>query len=491
MESCAPIAIGFTPLYSAPGPSNPVRYNASSRDRGNTGPSRWMTGLFRVFIPAGVFTLLISDFLLSASAFILTSYLVLDVDPTVYLFYDNGFVPILVVVFSILIGMHFQDLYSRLHVKSRIVLIQELCLVMGWAFLLQGLISYLVPALKLPVQVMLWGGLLALAALFLWRAFFSVFALQMLGRERLLLVGPHSLLEDIGAHVAEHPELGLQVAGYVRDAQDAALPGGKILGPVASLREIVETTRPDRIVVGSFERRPGAPIDDLLSLRFAGYAVEEAASAYEKIRGRVCLKELRLSQLIDSGELNPRPRSALYQGLLNILLAAVAVTVSAPFMAAAALAVRLSSPGPVLDRRTRAGKNDVLFTLYKFRCTRIDAQGVPRVTGIGRVLRKLRIDELPQLFNVLKGNVLFVGPRPERPEFVARLSEYFPYYRQRHCVRPGITGWAQINARIQGDSMDTTAKLERDLYYIKNMSLGMDTFILFHAFKSLLLYRGV
>jgi lipopolysaccharide/colanic/teichoic acid biosynthesis glycosyltransferase len=277
----------------------------------------------------------------------------------------------------------------------------------------------------------------------------------------------------------------------VRDAQDAALPGGEILGPVASLREIVAAARPDRIVVGSFERRASAPIDDLLNLRFAGYAVEEAASAYERIRGRVCLKELRLSQLIDSGEIGPRPSSVLYQGLLNILLAAAALAVSAPFIAAAALALRLSSSGPVLERRTRAGKNDVPFTLYKFRSRRTDAQGVSRVTGIGRVIRKLRIDELPQLFNVLKGDMSFVGPRPERPEFVAELSEYFPCYRQRHCVRPGITGWAQVNAMIYGDAMDTTAKLERDLYYIKNMSLGMDTFILFHALKSLFLSRGV
>jgi len=454
-------------------------------------PFRRMIRLFRVFIPAGVFTLLISDFLLITTAFVLTSYLVLEADPTVYLLYDNGFVPILVVVFSILIGLHFQDLYSRLHVKSRIVLIQELCLVMGWAFLLQGLIGYLDPDLRLPIQVMLWGSLLTLAVLFLWRAFFSAHALQALGRDRLLLVGPNSLLEDIGAHVAELRELGLLIAGYVRDAQAAALPGGEILGPVASLREIVEATRPDRIVVGSFERRGAAPIDDLLHLRFAGYAVEEASSAYERIRGRVCLKELRLSQLIDSGELGPRPRNVVYQGLLNILLAAVAITVSSPFMAAAALAVRLSSPGPVLDRRTRAGKDDVPFTLYKFRSTRIDVEGVvPSPTWVGRLILKLRIDELPQLFNVLKRDMSFVGPRPERPEFVAELSRYFPYYRQRHCVRPGITGWAQINATLPGDAMDTIAKFERDLYYIKNMSLGMDTFILFHAFKSLLVSRG-
>ena len=451
-----------------------------------------MIRLFRVFVPSSVLALLVFDILLISSAFILTTYLVMEVEPAPYLLYDRGLVRIFVMVLTILIGLHLQDLYSRLHVKSRIVLLQELCVAVGWALLLQGLISYLDPDLKAPMQVILWGSLLTLVAMFLWRVFFSAHALEILGRDRLLLVGGSPLLDDIGRYVGEHPELGLLVAGYVRDSQDAgsALPGGEILGPIASLREMVEAARPDRIVVGLFERGRRAPIVELLELRFAGYAVEEAASAYERIRGRVCLKELRPSQLMESGEFGPRPQNVLYQNLWNVSLAAIGIAVAAPIMAITALAVKLSSPGPILYRQPRAGLHDAVFTLYKFRSTRVDAEDGPQVTRVGWVIRQLRLDDLPQLFNVLKGDMSLVGPRPERPEFVAAISEHIPYYRQRHCVRPGITGWAQINFTLHGELLDTAAKLERDLYYIKNMSLGMDTFIMFHAVKSLALSRG-
>jgi exopolysaccharide biosynthesis polyprenyl glycosylphosphotransferase len=451
-----------------------------------------MIRLFRVFVPSSVLALLVIDILLMTSSFILTTYLVMQVDPIPYLLYDRGLVRILVMVLTILIGLHLQDLYSHLHVQSRIVLLQELCVAVGWAFLLQGLISYLDPDLKAPMQVILWGSLLTLVVMLLWRVFFSAHALEILGRDRLLLVGGSPLLEDIGRHVGEHPELGFVVAGYVRDSQktDSALPGGDVLGPIASLREAVETARPDRIVVGLSGRGLHTPIVQLLELRFAGYAVEEAASAYERIRGRVCLQALRPSQLMESGEFGPRPQHVMYQSLWNVSLAAIGIAVSAPIMAAAALAVKLSSPGPVLNRQMRAGLHDTVFTLYKFRSTRTDAADGPRLTRAGRIIRQLRIDDLPQLFNVLKGDMSLVGPRPERPEFVATLSGYIPFYRQRQCVRPGIIGWAQMNFTLQGELLDPAAKLERDLYYIKNMSLGMDTFIMFHAVKSLVLSRG-
>jgi exopolysaccharide biosynthesis polyprenyl glycosylphosphotransferase len=451
-----------------------------------------MIRLFRVFVPGNVLALLASDTLLIASSFVLVTYAVMEVDPLPYLLYDFGLVRIFVMVLTILLGLHLQDCYSRFQVRSRIVLLQDLCVAMGWAFLLQGLISYLAPDLKAPLAVVLWGSLLALAVLFLWRVFFSAHALEILGRDRLLLVGDNPLLEEIGGYVAERPELGIQVAGYVRDSRTGApLPGGEIIGPVAALHDAVGTAEPDRIIIGLSDADLHAPIADLLEFRFAGYAVEEAASAYERIRGRVPLKELRLSQLMESGELTAPPRMVLYQGLWNIVLAAIAAAVAAPVMAVAALAVKLSSPGPILDRQPRAGLHDAVFTLYKFRTARMDAADGPRVTRVGAFLRQFRIDDLPQLFNVLKGDMSLVGPRPERPEFVAALSQYIPYYRQRHCVRPGIIGWAQMNFTLHGELLDTIAKLERDLYYIKNMSLGMDTFIMFHAVKALVLSRGL
>lgn len=461
-----------------------------------------MTRIFKVFIPVGTLTLLISEIILVTSAFVFSTYIWLDVDPTVYLIYEGGWVRLALVLLTILIGLHFNDLYSQFYVKSRIVLLQQLCLVMGVAFLMQGLIAYLNGNLRVPIGVMLVGGGVSVAASFLWRVFFSAYAFQMVGRDRLLLVGGSPLLEDIGNHIREHPESGLEVAGYVDDRHEpgADLGGAKVLGPMSGLPEIVRVAQPNRIVVGMFERRNRMPVGELLEMRFAGHIIEEVSTTYERVCGRVCLKEIRPSQLIFSGELGPRAQNLLLQRLSNTAIGVVGIVVFFPLMLLTALAVRLSSPGPVLYRQVRVGLDGALFTVFKFRSMRADAEAEtgavwaskddPRVTLVGRVIRRIRFDELPQLFNVLKGEMSMVGPRPERPEFVRALSEQIPYYRQRHCVRPGITGWAQINYKYGDTLEDTITKLEYDLYYIKNMSLALDNYIIFHTLKAMLLTRG-
>jgi len=461
-----------------------------------------MIRLFKVFIPVATLTLLISEVLLVTSAFLFATYVVLEVDPTVFLLYDGGLFRIALVLISILLGLHFHDLYSKIHVKSQIILIQQLCLVMGVAFLTQGLIAYINSNLRVPIRVMVVGSAIAVVAIFFWRVLFSTFVLQVVGRDRLLLVGGSPLLEDIGQYITEHPESGLEIAGYLdnRHQPGTPLPGGKTLGSMESLREIVRTTQPHRIVVGMFERRNRMPVSELLELRFGGNVIEEAANTYERVCGRVCLKEIRPSQLIFSGELGPRPQNLLYQRISNVFVAVIGIIVSSPIMLLTALAVRVSSPGPVLYRQTRVGLDGTLFTVYKFRSMRVDAEvgtgavwaqkDDPRVTSVGRLIRRIRFDELPQLFNVFRGEMSMVGPRPERPEFVKALNEQIPYYRQRHCVRPGITGWAQISYKYGDTLQDTITKLEYDLYYIKNMSMALDTYIIFHTLKAMLLSRG-
>jgi sugar transferase (PEP-CTERM system associated) len=461
-----------------------------------------MTRSFRINVPATSLALLISDTLLATSAFVLATYLTLDADPQTYLLYDGGFVRLIPVVVSILIGMHFCDLYSQVHVRSRIVLLQQLCLVMGAAFLTQGFLSYLGPSQRVPIHVMAAGSALAMAGLFLWRIAFSAFALQVMGRDTLLLVGGSPLLEDIARHIEEHPELALQVTGYVADGLEIGtpLPGGKVLGPISALTEVVQATRPNRLVVGMSERRQRMPVAELLDLRFAGHIIEEAATTFEQVCGRVCIRELRPSQLIYSGELGPRMQTLILQTVSSRLLSAMGLIVASPIMLLTALAVRLSSSGPILYRQVRVGLDGELFTLYKFRSMRADAEAEtgavwaskddPRITKIGKIIRQLRFDELPQLVNGVIGNMSIVGPRPERPEFVHSLSEKIPYYRERHCVRPGITGWAQINYKYGDTLEDTITKLEYDLYYIKNMSFRLDTYIVFHTVKAMLLSRG-
>jgi exopolysaccharide biosynthesis polyprenyl glycosylphosphotransferase len=334
---------------------------------------------------------------------------------------------------------------------------------------------------------------MTLVALFGWRVLFGHYALERVGGDRLLLVGGSAALTQVAAHIEKHPEKGVKVIGAVTDQMEGEsnIGGAKFLGRIDSLRGVVAATQPTRIVVGMRERRSRMPVADL---------IEEAPTTYERICGRVCTKELRPSQLIYSGEFGPRRRILLYQNIANTVVAAIGIIVASPVMLLTALAVRLSSPGPILYRQNRVGMDGVTFTLYKFRSMRADAEvgtgavwaqkNDPRATSVGRLIRKIRFDELPQFFNVLKGDMSIVGPRPERPEFVKVLAEQIPYYRQRHAVRPGITGWAQINYKYGDTLEDTIAKLEYDLYYIKNMSWALDTYIIFHTVKAMLLFRG-
>ena len=461
-----------------------------------------MTRLFPVLVPARIVGLLISEILLILGSFILASYFVLEVDPAGYLLYEGGLVTICLVMASMLIGLYLQDLYSDIRVQSRIILLQQLCLVSGMAFLIEGMVAYVDHNLRMSLRVMACGSLLAMGGIFLWRIFFSSYVLSIGGGERLLFVGRSPVLMDIARHIQQHPEAGFAVTGYVDDVNEIheELPGGKLLGPLSSLRDIARVTRPSRIVVGMFERRNRVPVTDLLELRLAGHLIDEAASVYETVCGRVCIKELRPSHLIYSSHLGPRRQNILFQNLGNMISAGIGVMVSLPLMLLTAIAVRLSSPGPVLYRQVRVGMDGEPFTLYKFRSMYVDAEAGtgavwatrddPRVTQVGRIIRKLRLDELPQLLNVLRGEMSIVGPRPERPEFVQALSEQIPYYRQRHCVRPGITGWAQINYKYGDTLEDTITKLEYDLFYIKNMSFSLDTYIVFHTVKAMLLSRG-
>jgi sugar transferase (PEP-CTERM system associated) len=461
-----------------------------------------MVRLFRVFIPVGVVVLLVSELALIVGAYILAACFNPQSPVVDYLVEGNGVLNIALVLATIAVGLYLQDLYTDIYVKSHVVLLQQLCFIIGAAFLVQGMVSYVDRSLRMPLHVMVPGSAMALVGIYGWRVFFSSYVLRVVSADSLLLVGNSPLLADIAHYIAAHPEKGLKVVGCVSDdAEDLQAPEtAKVLGRIEYLREIVNATHPTRIVVGMRERRNRLPVADLLELRYGGHLIEEAPTAFERVCGRICTKELRPSQLIYSGEFSRHRNTVFYQTLGNLIIASVGMVVAVPLMAITALAVRFSSPGPVLYRQTRIGMDGAPFRLYKFRSMRADAEdgtgavwarrNDPRVTAVGRIIRKIRFDELPQLFNVLKGEMSIVGPRPERPEFVKMLAEKIPYYRQRHAVRPGITGWAQINYKY-GDTMeDSITKLEYDLYYIKHMSWALDFYIIFHTVKAMLLSRG-
>ena len=458
-----------------------------------------MIRLFRVFLPTGTVTMLVSELVWITGAFVAATFIALPADAEIFLLDDNGVWRILLVVVGAVVTLHFHDLYTDLYVKSRIILLQQLCMVAGILFLLQGLISYLNPEFRVPIRIMVLGNAMAVAVIFLWRIIFSAYVLEAVGRDKLLLVGEPMLLEEIGRYVEAHPETGSRVLGYVTDEMPhgALLPGGKVLGQAADIRDLVENLQPNRVIVSSPEDERGIPIGELLDLRFNGQTVEDATNAYERITGRINLRALRPEQLIFSGEYAPRSLGLFYQTAVNRLLAILGLLLTLPITVAAAVAIKLTSRGPVLARGVRVGLDGEPFVLYKFRCIRLPdgaadfwvPKNDPRVTKTGRFLRTSRIDELPQLFNVLRGDMSIIGPRPERPEFVRWLTEQIPCYQQRHAVRPGVTGWAQINDEHEGP-LDALTSLEYDLYYIKNMSISLDTFILAHTLKATVVSRG-
>lgn len=461
-----------------------------------------MVRFFRVFFPASVLALLVSEAAILFSCFLAATYLLIPADPWIFLAYEGGFERIGVVVATILLGIYMNDLYTNFRVRSQLLLVQQVCLAIGAAFLFQALISYSNRDWIVPRWIMITGSFFSLIAVPVWRVFYSEIGLRAFGRQRVLFLGTAPIVLELANHLLRHPEFGYMPVGYLDNNCSAKLLGGELpcLGTTADLRTIIVDLKPDRIVTGLAERRQRLPVYELLEIRLAGVPVQEAATMYEAAFGRVCSRELRPSQLVYSEHLGPGPRKLLIQEVFSFLLAVVALVIAAPVMIIVAVLVKFSSPGPVLYRQTRTGLNGKPFTLYKFRSMRADAEAKtgavwaqpddPRVTPVGRWIRKLRLDELPQLLNVLRGEMVIVGPRPERPEFVKTLVEKIPYYQQRHCVKPGITGWAQVNHKYGDTIEDTIIKLEYDLYYIKNLDLSLDLYIMFQTAKVMLLSRG-
>jgi len=231
-------------------------------------------------------------------------------------------------------------------------------------------------------------------------------------------------------------------------------------------------------------------------LQLAGARIEKAGATYERLMARVSINELLPEQLICSGEMDPDKRQLFYQNIAHVLIAAVALVFMLPIVLLIAAAVKLSSAGPVLVRERRIGLDGVLFTRYRFRtlATVPPAASAPRdtnaypLTPVGRFLRRFRLDQLPELYNVIRGDMAIAGPYPERPEGMPALSSRIPFYAQRQSVRPGMTGWAQIKREAEVE--DTLRALEYDLYYIKNLSLFLDMYIIFYALKGVLLSPG-
>ena len=456
--------------------------------------------LFKVYFPTSVVMLLLSEAALIFACYLAAAYVLAEV-PSVFLWDEGGLIRISIASAFVLVGLYFNDLYSKFRIRSTTQLVQMTCFVLGISFLGQSLLDYIrLPDFALPKWVMIYGSLLLLVAQPAYRIFYDRYVLYGLGRQNVIFLGASPVARAVAQRIIEQPQFGLIIKGWVADDMPSnGLPGG-VLGPVDRLREIVAEHKPDRIIVGMSERRTRLPVQALLDTRYSGVQIEDALTTYETVFSRINVRELRPSQLIFMADLGPKPKSVFWQGLYSLWIALLGSIVLLPVALIVAILVKLTSRGPVLYSQVRTGKDGALFRLYKFRSMYQDAEAKsgaiwatkddPRITPLGRWLRKLRLDELPQLWNVLRGEMVIVGPRPERPEFVRVLAERIPYYNQRHALKPGITGWAQINHKYGDTIEDTMMKLEYDLYYVKNLNLWLDLYIMFQTVKVMLLSRG-
>jgi exopolysaccharide biosynthesis polyprenyl glycosylphosphotransferase len=343
---------------------------------------------------------------------------------------------------------------------------------------------------------MVYGSAFVLLVAPAWRIAFYALVRKSLPMQQVLFAGTSPTVRQIVERLRERPEMGLEVMGFLGDGQRGECGVMPCLGKVADIHRVVEQKRPQVIVVG----KDALPTQQLLDLRLAGFHLEQVADLYETVYDRVSTHDLDLSQVIFSSHMGPPPFSVALQNVYSYVLGFAGVVVTAPIMAVVALLVRFSSPGPVLFRQLRVGLHGTPFMVLKFRSMYADAEADtgavwatkddPRVTPVGRWLRRLRLDELPQFVNVIRGEMSFVGPRPERPEYVTILAEKLPIYNFRHFVKPGITGWAQINHKYGDTIEDSVIKLEYDLYYIKNLTPALDAYIIFHTLKVMLLQRG-
>ncbi len=420
-------------------------------------------------------------------------------DPSFYFFSEGNFWKVIAVTTCIILALYFQDLYADLRIVSRTLLVQQICLAVGSALLFMAFVGYLQPDFILGRWIMVSGSLAVVIILPVYRVFFWRYIIGALRSERVLLLGNSSILAEVIECLHQKPEFGYSVLGYLCEDEECEFPI-PCLGKLTDVRAVCEKYKPTRIVVGMAERRNRLPMHDLLEIRFGGIVIEDAADTYEIAMRRVCSRKIQPSQLIFSAMLGPRSQALAIQGIYSIIIGILGLILCAPLMLATMLAVRLSSPGPMFYRQRRTGLNGKTFTLYKFRSMYADAEARtgavwaskddPRITRVGKWIRKTRLDELPQFWNVVKGDMVIVGPRPERPEFVDVLSHQIPYYRQRLAVKPGITGWAQINHKYGDTQLDAMIKLEYDLYYIKHVAPALDFYIIFHTVKVMLLSRG-
>jgi sugar transferase (PEP-CTERM system associated) len=414
---------------------------------------------------------------------------------------DDRLAPLLTFSITLQLGMMATGFYGNEALRSMRFGVARLLAGISLGVIFLSLVRFLLPSLTLWRANSIYAMVVAIAALIVIRLLLVNLVGTEKFRRRILVLGAGRRAARIGA-LADQAGAGFTVVGYVAMTdQTPDLPGAVRRGDIDNLSEYVTNLGAGEVVLALEERRNALPLSDLLRIKTTGVHVNDMASFIERETGRVDLATTNPSVLIFSDGFSAGQRVARVSKRVFDIVASLAVLLfTLPLLMVAAIAVKLDSRGSVLYRQQRVGLYGESYDIWKLRSMRTDAEAAgqavwaeendPRITRVGRILRTLRIDELPQCWCVLKGDMSFVGPRPERPGFVADLEQQMPFYAERHMVKPGLTGWAQINYPYGASVEDARVKLEYDLYYAKNYSPFLDLLILLQTVRVVLWPAG-
>ena len=464
-----------------------------------------MIRVFSQYVSIKSFLLIVIESFVIVMSLVLGARLRFWDDPDAFFLYA-GSGSFLIQVVTVLIVLetccYYNDLYDLSVVRPRSE--QFLCLAqaLGAGCLLLGLLYYLIPGLLVGRGVLFIALLLTTAVISALRIGLD-WVWQLTTREKVVLIlGDGEIAVTAARELERRVDLNFRIAGFITSerTQRSELLEHPILGDKTELREITRDQRVSKIIVALDDLRGALPIRDLVRLRVQGVEIEDAHSTLAALTGRVWLRTVRPSWFVFSTGFHRSKTTLLLKRIIDLAFGLLGIVLFSPVIALTAIAVRLDSKGPILYRQTRVGLTGKVFNLVKFRSMELNAErdkgaqwaqkDDPRITRVGRFIRRYRLDELPQFFNVIRGEMSFVGPRPERPCFVDELREQIPYYDERHSVRPGITGWAQVEYGYGASVEDAFRKLEYDLFYLKHMSISFDIAIVIRTVRVVLFGFG-
>jgi sugar transferase (PEP-CTERM system associated) len=414
---------------------------------------------------------------------------------------------VLLIVLVCQLCLHYADLYDLRTMTTKRDLAERLVAAIGATSLILGIAYWLFPLLVLGQGVFLLTAVLAIVMVMVWRWAFDMLMARLAPRQRLLLVGTSAAAIVLARELFERrQELGVDIVGFVdpdptRVGAPVINPG--VVGTIDDIPGLAARLHVDRVVVSLSDERGKLPMDRLLDMRLrSGVLFDHLASIYEEYTGKIALENLRPSWLVFSTGFRKGRGFRIAKRAFDITASVGGLILASPLMLVSAILVKLDSlRDPILYHQERIGLNGIPFTIHKFRTMRTDAEATtgpvwsagdsdPRITTVGRFMRKTRLDEIPQLWNVLIGDMSLIGPRPERPSFVEQLTREIPFYGQRHVVKPGVTGWAQVRYAYGASVEDALEKMQYDLYYVKHMSLMFDIVIALETVKIVILRRG-